>query len=56
MTDRLRLFPTWRALGWTLVVFVIYASLTPAAPSIPVEAGDKLGHILAYATLMVCFA
>lgn len=52
----MRFFATWRALGWMLVAFVIYASLTPAPPSLPVEGGDKLGHVLAYATLMLWFA
>jgi VanZ family protein len=56
MRDALRFFATWRTLGWTLVAFVNYASLTPAPPSLPVEGGDKLDHILAYATLMLWFA
>ena len=56
MRDTLRFFATWRVLGWTLVAFVIYASLMPAPPSLPVEGGDKLEHVLAYATLMLWFA
>jgi VanZ family protein len=54
--DALRFFAAWHALGWMLVAFVIYASLTPAPPSLPVEGGDKLGHVLAYTTLMLWFA
>jgi hypothetical protein len=46
----------WRAIGFGLVVFVIWLSLTPQPIEIPVEQGDKLGHIAAYGTLMVWFA
>ena len=54
--NRLRFFHTWLALGYGLILLVIYLSLTPAPPSIPIENGDKLGHGMAYATLMVWFA
>ena len=43
-------------LGWALVATVVYLSLTPSPPSIDVEQGDKLGHILAYGSLMFWFA
>jgi VanZ family protein len=46
----------WRAIGVGLVILVIWLSLTPQPIEIPVEQGDKLGHIAAYATLMVWFA
>ena len=46
----------WRAIGFGLVVLVIWLSLTPQPIEIPVEQGDKLGHITAYATLMFWFA
>ncbi|MDD5388366.1 MAG: VanZ family protein [Gallionellaceae bacterium] len=42
----------WLALGWSLVLTVVYLSLTPKPPSIDVSFGDKIGHFLAYATLM----
>ncbi len=42
----------WLTLGWGLVLTVIYLSLTPKPPSIDVSFGDKIGHFLAYATLM----
>lgn len=43
----------WLTLGWGLVLAVIYLSLTPKPPSTDmVYAGDKIGHFLAYATLM----
>ena len=37
------------------MLLVIYLSLTPNPPSIPGEAGDKIGHVVAYATLMMWF-
>jgi hypothetical protein len=39
-----------------LVLSVIWLSLTPAPIEIPVAEGDKLGHLLAYGTLMVWFS
>jgi len=46
----------WRAVGVGLVALVIWLSLTPQPIEIPVENGDKLGHVAAYATLMFWFA
>lgn len=46
----------WLALGWVLVLYVIYLSLTSAPVEIPLAEGDKLGHILAYGTLMIWFS
>jgi VanZ family protein len=46
----------WIAIGWFGVVLLLYLSLTPRPPEIPVEQGDKLGHILAYATLTYWWA
>jgi VanZ family protein len=48
--------PFWLVLGWTLVLLVIYLSLTPAAVTLPVREGDKLLHALAYLVLMSWFA
>jgi VanZ family protein len=39
-----------------LVLLVIYLSLTPAPPHLPVRQGDKLSHALAYFALMSWFA
>ena len=36
-------------------MLVAYLSLIPAPPSIDVTAGDKVAHVLAYATLMLWF-
>lgn len=46
----------WLILGWLLVLLVVYLSLTPNPIQVPVAEGDKLGHVLAYGTLMIWFA
>src|SRR5689334_11771006 len=46
----------WQAIGFALIAFVIYESLTPHPVEVPLEQGDKYGHVLAYATLMAWFA
>ena len=38
------------------MLWVVYLSLTPYPISVPVETGDKVGHVLAYAVLMLWFA
>lgn len=48
--------PVWLALGWTLVLLVIYLSLTPAPITLPIREGDKFSHALAYLVLMSWFA
>ena len=52
----LHLFPLWRVVGWLLVVLVLYLSLTsdPLQPP-DIESGDKIGHFLAYFTLVFWF-
>jgi VanZ family protein len=42
----------WIAIGWLLVLTVIYLSLTPKPPQTGVTFGDKIGHFAAYASLM----
>lgn len=46
----------WHGIGWFGVVLLIYLSVTPQPPEIPVEEGDKIGHVAAYATLMFWWA
>ena len=49
----------WLLLGWLLVLFVVYLSLTPDPVQLPMAAAwdaDKFGHSLAYAALMSWFA
>jgi VanZ family protein len=56
LNDRLRFQRLWLAIGWALVLFVVYLSLAPHPISIPGAHGDKVGHVTAYATLMLWFA
>ena len=42
----------WLLLGWLLVLAVVALSLTPSPVETGVEQGDKLGHLLAYFSLM----
>lgn len=48
----LRLRRFWTAIGVALVALVVALSLTPRPIDLGVEQGDKLGHLLAYFTLM----
>ena len=56
MLAQLKFRPLWLLLGWMLVFFIVYESLTPSPVEIPVEQGDKLGHMAAYLALMSWFA
>ena len=42
--------------GVGLILLVIWLSLTPSPIEIPVEQGDKFGHLAAYGTLMFWFS
>ncbi len=56
MEPKLRARKLWLAVGWALVLFVIVISLVPNPPvGIPIEGGDKVGHVIAYGTLMCWF-
>lgn len=54
--SRLSLRTLWLGVGWIGVVSVIYFTLAPELPQIDLENGDKLEHLLAYASLMLWFA
>lgn len=41
-------------MGWGLVVLVLYLSFEPSPQASP--GGDKVGHVLAYLTLVLWFA
>ena len=43
-------------LGWAMVATIVWLSVTPAPLDIGVRAGDKLGHVGAYAWVMFWFA
>ncbi|MEW6677543.1 MAG: VanZ family protein [Pseudomonadota bacterium] len=42
----------WLICGWLLVAAVVYLSLTGNPPDTGIRSGDKLGHLLAYLSLM----
>jgi VanZ family protein len=52
----LRWLKLWLAVGWLLIATVIYLSLTPQPIEISMEEGDKIGHTLAYFSMMIWFA
>ena len=54
LEPRLRYAPTWHGVGALLVLSVIFLSLIPKLPvDLPGIPGiDKIGHFIAYATLM----
>ena len=56
MLSQLQFRPLWLMLGWFLVFFIVSESLTPSPVEIPIEQGDKLGHMAAYLALMSWFA
>lgn len=45
----------WLTIGWTLVLLVVVSSLLPPDDLPDVEYNDKLGHYLAYFSLMAWF-
>ena len=51
----MRFRPLWLAIGYALVATIVFLSLAPDLPDTGVEQGDKLGHFLAYGTLMFWF-
>lgn len=44
------------ALGWMMLLAIVWLSLAPSPPTLNVTWGDKLGHLGAYATLMLWFS
>lgn len=54
--NHFQLLPLWVTIGWALIAFVIYLSLTASPPEILEFAfADKLKHLLAYSVLMGWF-
>ena len=43
------------AAGWALAGVIVWLSVTTSPPTIDVEQGDKLGHFVAYGSLMFWF-
>lgn len=56
VSDRIRFHRIWLSLGWSLVLFVVYLSLTPNPITIMDAQGDRVDHVAAYAILMLWFA
>jgi VanZ family protein len=54
-TNAMRFRPLWLAIGYALVATIIFLSLAPNLPDTGIEQGDKIGHFLAYGTLMFWF-
>jgi VanZ family protein len=52
----LRWTATWLTIAWLLVATVIVLSLVRLGATPPRAHSDKVGHVLAYATLMFWFA
>lgn len=45
----------WTVVGWTIVVAIIWLSVSPNPPTIHIENSDKYGHAVAYGVLMFWF-
>ncbi|HEY2336215.1 MAG TPA: VanZ family protein [Burkholderiales bacterium] len=44
------------ALGWAWVALIVYLSVMPSPPQIPVEGGDKAGHLGLYLVAALLFS
>jgi len=44
------------ALGWAWVALIVYLSVMPSPPQIPVEGGDKAGHFGLYFVAALLFS
>ena len=51
-----KLRTVWLAVGWAMVAGIVWLSLTPSPPKVDFEQSDKVGHFLAYGSLMFWFA
>ena len=56
MGSNISLRTLWLGAGWLGVATVIYFTLVPDPPQIDMEQGDKVQHLVAYASLMLWFA
>jgi glycopeptide antibiotics resistance protein len=43
------------AIGWAWAATIVWLSLTPAPPKVDFAQSDKVGHFIAYGTLMAWF-
>ena len=56
MVRRVSLNSLWLGAGWLGVAAVVYFTLVPDPPKLDIEQGDKVQHLVAYASLMLWFA
>ena len=56
MAANISLCALWLGGGWLGVAVVTYFTLVPDPPKLDMEQGDKLQHLVAYASLMLWFA
>jgi VanZ family protein len=56
VVDSISLRTLWLGAGWLGVAVVMYFSLAPNPPQIDMQEGDKVQHLVAYASLMLWFA
>ncbi len=49
--DKLRFARLWWTVGWGLTLFIIWASLVPHPPKVPLVSWDKAQHFSAYGLL-----
>lgn len=56
-TKRLQYRKAWLSIGWMLIFAIIYLTLMPSPPELmdSISYGDKIGHLVAYAILMLWF-
>jgi len=45
----------WAVVGWTIVVAIIWLSVSPNPPTIHIQDIDKYEHVVAYSVLMFWF-
>jgi len=55
-TQRLRWMPLWQVIGWVMVAYIIYVTLTPQPPAAGKILWDKIYHFAGYFSLMAWFA
>ena len=56
VVDSISLRTLWLGAGWLGVAVVTYFTLAPNPPQIDMREGDKVQHLVAYASLMLWFA
>jgi len=57
LTKHLQYRKVWLSIGWALILAVVYSTLIPSPPDLMdnISFGDKIGHFVSYAVLMLWF-